>query len=84
MKINGTNQTNVNPYHKQAQANQKITEQIKKQKPDQLEISDQALKLQQSSTRKAYVNEIKQQIDNGQYVTNSQETAKKILNFWKV
>lgn len=74
----------MNPYQRQSQVSHQMQEQIKKQRPDQLEISDKALKLQQSASRKAYVNEIKQQIDNGQYQVNHQETAKKMLNFWKV
>ncbi|GAE95066.1 negative regulator of flagellin synthesis [Gracilibacillus boraciitolerans JCM 21714] len=84
MKINGPNQSNFNAYKNQTQLPNKEAKTSHTFKPDQLEISDKALKMQQKDARQAYVNEIKQQVDNGgEYKVNEQETAKKILNFWK-
>ncbi|UOQ48310.1 flagellar biosynthesis anti-sigma factor FlgM [Gracilibacillus caseinilyticus] len=83
MKINGPNHTNVNPYQKQQQLQKKAEDKASSFKPDQLEISDKALKMQQKDARQSYVNEIKQQVDNGEYQANPKETAKKLLNFWK-
>ncbi|SHM96827.1 flagellar biosynthesis anti-sigma factor FlgM [Gracilibacillus kekensis] len=85
MKIYGPNHSNINPYHNQKNIQKNDAKSTGgAHKPDQLEISDKALKMQQKDARQTYVNEIKQQVDNGEYNVNTQETAKKILNFWKV
>lgn len=83
MKIHGPNHSNINPYQKQQQLQKKTTSNSRSLKPDHLEISDKALKMQQKDSRQTYVNEIKQQVDNGEYKINNKETAKKLLNFWK-
>ncbi len=84
MKIYGPNHSNINPYHNQKNIQKNDTKSTgSAYKPDHLEISDKALKMQQKDARQTYVNEIKQQVDAGEYQVNTQETAKKILNFWK-
>lgn len=84
MRIQGTNQTNFNPYKNHMQ---KQTEYKKSQnQSDQLEISKQAKKLQennQSSTeRMKYVQEIKREVDSGTYRVDSEKTTKKMIDFW--
>lgn len=83
MKINGPNHSNMNPYLNQKQIPKKTPTQQNKLQPDQVEISEDALKLQKKDSRQAYVNEIKQQVETGEYKPNAQETAKKMVNFWK-
>ncbi|MGP4040734.1 flagellar biosynthesis anti-sigma factor FlgM [Gracilibacillus sp. D59] len=83
MKIHGPNHSNMNPYQKSQQIQKQTASKSHSLKPDQLEISDKALKMQQKDSRQAYVNEIKQQVDNGEYKVNNKETAKKLLNYWK-
>ncbi|MFD2655575.1 flagellar biosynthesis anti-sigma factor FlgM [Gracilibacillus thailandensis] len=83
MKIHGPNHSNMNPYQKQQHIQQKTASKSRSLKPDQLEISDKALKMQQKESRQTYVNEIKQQVDNGEYQVNNKETAKKLLNYWR-
>ncbi|MDX8044595.1 flagellar biosynthesis anti-sigma factor FlgM [Gracilibacillus sp. S3-1-1] len=83
LKINGPNHSNLNPYQKQQQLQKQTKAKSHSLKPDQLEISDKALKMQQKNARQTYVNEIKQQVENGEYQVNNKETAKKLLNFWK-
>jgi negative regulator of flagellin synthesis FlgM len=84
MKINGPNQANFNPYKNQIQ---KQIEYKKALKPeDQLEISSQALKLQENTKvnakREAYVQEIKNRVEAGQYEINYEKTAQKMIDFW--
>lgn len=86
MKIQGTNKTNFNPYHDQIQknVNHKSYQQNKK---DQLEISEEAMKLQKGESadekRLAYVKAIKHKIDTGTYEVDYQQTAQKMIDFWK-
>lgn len=86
MKINGTNPSrNIQAYQNQ-NINQRKTygNQSKlSQASDKLEISKEALKMQHQHERSAYINEIKQQIENGEYQANAKQTAKGILNFFK-
>jgi len=84
MKIYGPNHSNINPYQNQKHIPKQETKQSNRLQPDQLEISDKALKMQQKDSRQTYVNDIKQQVESGDYQVNAQETAKKLLNFWKV
>lgn len=85
MKINGPNQINFNPYkqHLQKQADLKKAEN----KSDELQISKEALKLQEkdkpTEKRAAYVDEIKQAVQSGDYKIDIEKTAQKMIDFWK-
>lgn len=83
MKIYGTNRPNINPYYEQQQ---RIKQAQQKQSKDRLEISEAALKLQNNeqmkAKRQAYVDDIKQRIDSGEYHINYQKTAKKFIDFF--
>jgi negative regulator of flagellin synthesis FlgM len=84
MKVNGPNQTNFNPYKNQIQKQMEM-KKVGLQK-DQLEISTEALKLQEntkvSAKREAYVQEIKNRVESGQYEINYEKTAQKMIDFW--
>ncbi|SER40876.1 anti-sigma-28 factor, FlgM family [Gracilibacillus ureilyticus] len=82
MKINGPNQSKINPYQNQQYTPKQQAKQTAKAS-DQLEISNKAKQMQSKDSRQSYVNEIKQQVEQGEYKPNLQETAKKLLNFWK-
>lgn len=53
---------------------------------DQLEISSEAMKLQENTKvnakREAYVQEIKNRVESGQYEINYEKTAQKMIDFW--
>lgn len=84
MKIHGPKHTQYNPYKNQAQNMKDI-----KNKPnhkDRLEISSEAQQLQQkkqaSLDREAYVQDIKQAVQSGNYKINHEKTAQKMIDFW--
>ena len=83
MKIHGTNRSHINPYYEQQQ---KLRQTEKKQTKDQLEISDVAKKLQQNdqivNKRQSYVQEIKEQIELGEYKIQYDQTSKKLIDFF--
>ncbi|SEH40078.1 anti-sigma-28 factor, FlgM family [Halobacillus karajensis] len=84
MKINGPNQSNLNPYqkqiHKQAEAG------LKKQPEDKVEISETAKQMQQSgkseSARAKLIEQVKEDVVTGNYRVDSKAAAKKMLDFW--
>ncbi|WP_163970552.1 flagellar biosynthesis anti-sigma factor FlgM [Oceanobacillus halotolerans] len=84
MKIYGPNQSNMNPYQKHIQNQQDYKQNTKK--ADQLQISNEAKKLQEtekpSAKRQAYVEDIKQQVESGDYQVNYEKTAQKMIHFW--
>ncbi|RLL47123.1 flagellar biosynthesis anti-sigma factor FlgM [Oceanobacillus piezotolerans] len=84
MKINGPNPTNFNPYKKIMEKQAAQQKEMKKQ--DQVEISEQAKQLQETdkpnAKRAAYVQEIKQAIQSGEYKVNAEKTAQKMIDFW--
>jgi negative regulator of flagellin synthesis FlgM len=86
LRINQYNSIQNNPYKNQSQG---IMPEQKKTayKQDEIQISDEAKKLLNSSKfeqeRAEKVSEIKNQVDNGTYKINVSETAKSILNFWR-
>lgn len=84
MKINGPNQTNFNPYKQQIQKQSELTKGAKQK--DRIEISNEAKQLQESGKtnekRAAYVQEIKQAVDSGEYKVNPEKAAQKMLQFW--
>ncbi|WP_079710760.1 flagellar biosynthesis anti-sigma factor FlgM [Paraliobacillus ryukyuensis] len=86
MKIYGPNHTNFNPYQKQMNKQSEI-DTSKRLQSDKLQISEQAMKMQESDKvqhqREARVNEIKQAVENGTYEIAPKQTAEKLLQFWK-
>lgn len=85
LKIHGSNQPKVNPYQKQLQKYaQNRTE--KQAKADQLQISDQAKKMQELSgvhpAREKRVEAIKAQVESGNYKVEPEKVAEKLLSFW--
>lgn len=83
MKINHINQYGIQPYQKsvnKADAGMKATQ------TDKVEISKQAMELQNNPTaqaeRQAKIDEIKMQIENGTYRVNTKATAESLLNFY--
>lgn len=85
MKINGPNQSNFHPYKQQLQ--QQAEHKQAKSHEDKLEISSEAKQLQEngevSAERAAHVQEIKQAVDRGEYKTNHEQTAQKMIDFWR-
>ncbi|MCG5104028.1 flagellar biosynthesis anti-sigma factor FlgM [Oceanobacillus alkalisoli] len=84
MKINRSNQLNFNPYKQQLQKQTEMKKAAKRS--DELQISKEALKLQEkdqpNNKRAEKVQEIKKQIENGEYKMNHEVTAQKMLDFW--
>lgn len=84
MKINGPNQSNLNPYNKMIQKQRELKKEVNKQ--DQIEISKEALKLQESEKvskqRTEYVQSIKNQVASGNYQIEPEKIAKKMMDFW--
>ncbi|MFS0750797.1 flagellar biosynthesis anti-sigma factor FlgM [Oceanobacillus sp. 1P07AA] len=84
MKINGPNPTNFNPYKQSIQP--KPEQKSDAYKKDQIEISSKAKQLQESASdpkRAAYLEELKNKIDAGEYKVDYDQTAQKLMNFWK-
>ncbi|SEO59034.1 anti-sigma-28 factor, FlgM family [Amphibacillus marinus] len=87
MKIQGTNQPNkVNPYQAQFDK-QKQLKTHNKAKADQLQISEQAKKMQESDqvhpTREARVEALRQEVEADRYQIKPDLIAKKLLQYWK-
>ncbi|MDM5210234.1 flagellar biosynthesis anti-sigma factor FlgM [Peribacillus sp. NJ4] len=86
MKINNVGMTGVNPYNLQANKTGNIKES-KVKSSDKVEISSAAKEMQQSSpisaARQAKVDELKIQVENGNYKLNAQATAKGLIDFYR-
>ncbi|AOH57118.1 flagellar biosynthesis anti-sigma factor FlgM [Peribacillus muralis] len=86
MKINNVGMTGVNPYNLQANKAGNIKES-KAGAQDKVEISSAAKEMQQSSpipaARQAKVDELKMQVENGNYKLNAQATAKGLIDFYR-
>ncbi|WP_226037124.1 flagellar biosynthesis anti-sigma factor FlgM [Aquibacillus saliphilus] len=84
MKIQGPNHSNFNPYQKQLQKQAEIKKLTTNE--DQLQISDQAKKLQDgdkpNALRQKHVDEIKQSVQSGDYTIDPKKTSQKMLEFW--
>ncbi|MBM7551436.1 flagellar biosynthesis anti-sigma factor FlgM [Thalassobacillus pellis] len=84
MKINGTNQSNFNPYQKPVNKQAEVKKAVLQE--DNIQISSQAKQLQESTKvqaeREKKVAELKQAIDNGSYKVDSEAAAKKMIEFW--
>ncbi|MDN4072022.1 flagellar biosynthesis anti-sigma factor FlgM [Fictibacillus terranigra] len=85
MKINSFNLVNINPYMKQNQQ-YSIKNEEKMKQSDEIQISAEAKDLQSSqqfsASRQDKINEIKIQINSGQYQPDSREIARKFYQFW--
>jgi negative regulator of flagellin synthesis FlgM len=86
MRINHFNSIQNNPYKKQTQDLKQETVQSAYKK-DEIQISDEAKKLLSSSKieqeRADKVNEIKRQVESGNYQADASKVAKSILEFWR-
>jgi negative regulator of flagellin synthesis FlgM len=86
MRINHFNSIQNNPYKKQTQDMKQESVQSAYKK-DEIRISDEAKKLLSSSKfeqeRADKVNEIKRQVESGNYQVNTSKVAKSILDFWR-
>ncbi|WP_121640156.1 flagellar biosynthesis anti-sigma factor FlgM [Virgibacillus sp. Bac330] len=84
MKINGPNQSDFNPYHKQQLPKQMEVKQTMKK--DQLEISNEAKQLhednRENNTRNAKIDLLKEMIESGEYKMNYDQTAQKLIDFF--
>lgn len=83
IKINQISHYGIQAYQKSV--NRAGTD-MKTAQTDKVEISKQAMELQNSPTvasdRQAKIDEIKNQIDNGTYRVNTKATAEGLLNFY--
>ncbi|AXN38763.1 flagellar biosynthesis anti-sigma factor FlgM [Peribacillus butanolivorans] len=86
MKINNVGMTGINPYNLQANKAGNVKES-KVNASDKVEISSAAKEMQQLSpipaARQAKVDELKIQVENGNYKLNSQATAKGLIDFYR-
>lgn len=85
MKINNVGVNAVNPYKRQAQKLD-ATEQIKKQSADQLQISSVAKELQSSTyatERSERVQQLKVDIETGNYKVDANKVAADLLSFYR-
>ncbi|WP_033827745.1 flagellar biosynthesis anti-sigma factor FlgM [Bacillus andreraoultii] len=83
MKITNYGPSGLNPYKREFQKAETVKKSVGKTN-DQIEISSEALKLQQKSdpARQAKIAEIKEQVQNGTYKIDHQELAKSIYNYY--
>ncbi|MBN8235318.1 flagellar biosynthesis anti-sigma factor FlgM [Halobacillus kuroshimensis] len=83
MKINRPHHTQMNPYQKQL--NQQADAKTHQSK-DKLEISPQAKQLQENDSvspmRQKLVEQIKHDVETGNYQVDAQASAKKMINFF--
>jgi negative regulator of flagellin synthesis FlgM len=86
MRINHFNSIQNNPYKKQTQDMKQESVQSAYKK-DEIRISDEAKKLLSSSKfeqeRAEKVNEIKRQVESGNYQVSPSKIAISILDFWR-
>jgi negative regulator of flagellin synthesis FlgM len=85
MKINNFGNSGINPYKRN---HEKMNQLNNVKKPlDKVEISSAAKGMQETSRiekeRQAKVEELKLQVENGNYKVNSQEVAKNLLKYYK-
>ncbi|WP_102026684.1 flagellar biosynthesis anti-sigma factor FlgM [Salirhabdus sp. Marseille-P4669] len=83
MKIQGSNFNNINPYQKQIQKQAAIQQG---NRTDKVEISSKAQELLKGNpveeARKTRVEQLKQDVQSGNYKVNYEETAKKMIAFY--
>lgn len=86
MKINNFGPSGVNPYKRQLNKLENAGKPAKGAS-DKVEISSTAKEMQQTSqiaeNRRAKVEELKIQVENGTYKINPKEVAKSVADFYK-
>ncbi|MFV2046271.1 flagellar biosynthesis anti-sigma factor FlgM [Metabacillus sp. YM-086] len=86
MKINNIGSMGVNPYKRNLEKSD-LANQKSQAKKDKVEISTEAIDLQQSNevakAREEKVQVIKTQLENGTYTIDPQAMAKGLLSFYK-
>lgn len=86
MKINPYTSVQLSSTYKTNSANQEELK-AKKQGKDKLEISSEALDMHTSNeaekARTARVEELKRQVENGEYKVDAAKTAERFYDFWK-
>ena len=84
MKIDGPNAARLTAYKNQLQ--QQTEPKKATNRKDQLNISSEAKQLQETkktaTKRAAYVENIKNAVESGQYKVNYEKTAQKMIDFW--
>ncbi|WP_100405461.1 flagellar biosynthesis anti-sigma factor FlgM [Bacillus solitudinis] len=84
MKINPYQSVQQNQYRKQVEKSEKLAETNTKR--DKLEISSKALEMQQGNriekTRLEKVEDLKKQIESGDYKVTPQAIASKFYDYW--
>ncbi|MET3682996.1 negative regulator of flagellin synthesis FlgM [Alkalibacillus flavidus] len=84
MKINPTNQTHLSPYQKQMQQQQPAKQP--NAQSDKVEISNRAKAMQDNGIQKArdeHVQQVKQQVQDGEYNVDLNQTASKMVSFFR-
>jgi len=83
MKVTNYGPSGLNPYMQEMQKTETVKKKTAKTN-DQIEISSEALKLQQQTdpARQEKIAHIKDQIQNGTYKIDHQELAKSIYNYY--
>ncbi|PLR82586.1 flagellar biosynthesis anti-sigma factor FlgM [Bacillus canaveralius] len=85
MKINNMGPSGLNPYKRQMNKFENADKTASKAS-DKLEISSTAKEMQQSShisaQREAKVEELRIQVENGNYKVNPRDVAKSLINYY--
>ncbi|MCA1033704.1 flagellar biosynthesis anti-sigma factor FlgM [Bacillus infantis] len=85
MKINNFGPSGINPYKRQQNKLDSASTQAKKA-ADKVEISSAAKEMQQTSKidqqRQARVEELRIQVEHGNYKVNPKEVAKSLLDYY--
>lgn len=85
MKIQGPNLSNINAYKKMYHTRTEVKHK-EANKEDKVNISNEAKQLQvgtqSTEERRQYVENIKQQVQTGQYQVNYEQTARKMIEYW--
>ena len=86
MKITSLNMNSINPYNKQLK-NITTSEAKSKKQTDKIEISATAKEMsvssKYSSERAQKVQQLKQQVQSGEYQVNTQKVAEDILKYYR-
>lgn len=86
MKINNLGSMGVNPYKRNLEKNSEATAKAQN-KEDKVEISSQAIGLQQTNdvtkARQEKVQAIKTQLESGNYTIDPRAVAKGLVDFYK-
>ncbi|WP_413378366.1 flagellar biosynthesis anti-sigma factor FlgM [Alkalihalobacillus sp. 1P02AB] len=84
MEINPYRRVGNHMYQKQAEKMEALPKKALKR--DQLQISTEALKLQQTNPlvteRQVRVNELKKQVESGEYKVNPEKVAQAFYDYW--